>query len=109
QLSKVKHSYIASTKEIFLTHKSTSGSMIMRLQEFRALPTFQRFSGAKNAWIQSYKWFNLTKPLILSSNVDPIINEFQIDLSRIHLNQIDPSYIDYTQAVPNDGIIVNAT
>ncbi len=107
QLSKVKHAYIATSKELWTKNKNTAGNMIMRLQEFRATPTFQRFSFAKNAWTESYKWFNIAKPLILSTNADPIVNEFQIDLNRIHLNQIDPSYIDYTQAAPNDGIIVN--
>lgn len=105
QLSKVKHSFIATNKELVLNHQKDLDVLVSSINWFSTIPSVANFNSAKTDWIASYNRFNLIQPFLFFDQVG--LNQFNFDFEKVDLNNLDPSYIDYTVSNPNNGIIMD--
>ena len=105
QLSKVKHSFIATNKELVLRHNREMIDLSGGINWFVTIPSAANLVKAKNDWIQSFNQYNLIKPFLLFDKEG--LQQINIDFDRIELSSLDPSYIDYTASNVNSGIIMH--
>lgn len=107
EINLAKQSYFATLDILHSNHLSSAEILSESIQEFCYIPNINRFNESKDYWKSAISNYHALGPFIYTDAL--FSNPFYNIDQKIGLSNLDESFLDYTLANGNTGLVFNIT